>query len=200
MCWITHPNSTEYKKSMNDLIQKVGFETHVEINGKSIDKTGLSFMEIQQKKTNAVAESHIEGLKKFNPPFLILEDDCAVVEGNLQTQFDIPDCDALYIGTHQYGMIRNISTNGGTISSDQGNHYVQVYNMLGIHAIIYLTETYVNSTIKKLQECIMHNRYCDECVAINMKNHKIFSLRKPVFYQRDGHNDILTQIPLNPYF
>lgn len=199
-CWVTHPKSIDYKKSMQSLIEKIGFETIVEINGESIDKTGLSFLEIQQKKTNSVAEAHIKALRTFKPPFLILEDDCAIVEANFKTTIDLPKCDALYLGTHQYGMVRNVSTMGGTISSSYDESHLKVYNMLGIHAILYITEEYVNSTINKLQECISISRYCDECVALNLKNYNILALKNPIFYQKDGHNDALTQIPLNPYF
>jgi hypothetical protein len=199
-CWITHPKSLDYKKSMQFLIEKIGFETIIEINGESIDKNGLSFIEIQQKKTNSVAEAHIKALKTFEPPFLILEDDCAIVETNFKTNIDLPKCDALYLGTHQYGMVRNVSTMGGTISSIYDESYLRVYNMLGIHAILYITKEYVNSTINTLQECISISRYCDECVALNLKNHTVLSVKKPFFYQKDGHNDSLTQILLNPYF
>lgn len=198
--WITHPNSIEYKDSMNKLINKINFKNVIEINGNSIDKTGLSFIEIQQKKTNSVAEAHIKALEMFSPPFLILEDDCSLVENNFQTEFNIPECDALYLGTHQYGMVRNISTMGGTISSIYDESYLRVYNMLGIHAILYLSEKYVKDTIDKFKDCISISRYCDECIALNLKNHVVLSVKKPIFYQKDGHNDSLTQILLNPYF
>ena len=198
--WITHPNSIEYKNSMNKLINEINFKNVIEINGNSIDKTGLSFIEIQQKKTNSVAEAHIKALEMFSPPFLILEDDCSLVENNFQTEFNIPECDALYLGTHQYGMVRNISTMGGTISSIYDESYLRVYNMLGIHAILYLSEKYVKDTIDKFKDCISISRYCDECIALNLKNHVVLSVKKPIFYQKDGHNDSLTQMLLNPYF
>lgn len=200
MCWITHKKSIDYKKSMKHLIEKIGFENVTEINGESIDKNGLSFIEIQQKKTNAVAQAHINALKLFSPPFLILEDDCAIIEKNLKTVFEIPKCDALYLGTHVYGMVRNTSTMGGTISSVYDDNYNRVYNMLGIHAILYITDEYIQSTMTKLEECIKITRYCDECVALNLKNYNILALNEPIFYQKDGHNDYLTQILLQPYF
>jgi hypothetical protein len=201
MVWITHPKSLAYKQSMQTLIKEVGFENTTELNGESINKDGLSFIDIQNQKTNAVAMAHIEALKMFEPPFLILEDDCALVSPeNIKTQFDVPDCDALYLGSHNYGMVRNVSTRGGTISSFFDDEYIQVYNMLGIHAILYMTDEYVKSSIEYLEECIAENRYCDECIAINMKSHLVLSLQSPVFYQRDGHNDELTKTPVNPLF
>jgi len=200
MMWITHPKSLAYKESMKDLITTIGFKNVTEINGESIDKEGLSFLDIQNKKTNAVAEAHIKALKLHEPPFLILEDDCAIVSGDFKTEFEVPECDALYLGSHNYGMVRNTSTRGGTIASFFDDGYIQVYNMLGIHAILYLTNDYVQSSIEYLEECISENRYCDECIAINMKSHLVLSLQNPMFYQKDGHNDELTKTPVNPLF
>lgn len=201
MMWITHPKSLTYKQSMNQLIKDVGFQNVTEIDGESINKEGLSFLQIQQQKTNAVAEAHIKALKLHEPPFLILEDDCALVDPeNIRTTFEVPDCDALYLGSHNYGMVRDVSTQGGTISCFYDDDYIQVYNMLGIHAILYMTKDYVNDAISYLQDCIDQNRYCDECIALNMKSHEILSLAVPVFYQKDGHNDQLTKTPVNPLF
>ena len=199
--WITHPKSLSYKESMRSMIDLVGFKNVTEIDGDSIDKQDLSFIEIQEKKTNAVAKAHIKALKMHEPPFLILEDDCALVNPeNIKTEFEVPDCDALYLGSHNYGMLRNVSTRGGTISCYYDDDHIQVYNMLGIHAILYMTDEYVKDSISYLQECIEENRYCDECIALNMKSHDVLALSTPVFYQKDGHNDELTKTPVNPLF
>ena len=40
------------------------------------------------------------------------------------------------------------------------------------------------------------NMIMDEAVAIDMQNHNILCYSRPRFYQQDGHNDVVTTIPL----
>lgn len=89
------------------------------------------------------ARSHYEILKMAKPPFIIIEDDCALNKEFIN-RIEIPDnADALYLGISHWG--RYLNHSGPyvhiTIINDE---IVRVHNMLATHAILYLSESYVD--------------------------------------------------------
>jgi hypothetical protein len=197
---ITIESAKERHAKLKNLFDSIGLKNVEHINGKILDKTNLSFMEIQQKKSALVAEAHIEALTKVKPPFLILEDDIGVTE-SFKPQIEVPDdADCLYLGSSVWGMLDGKSTGYSTIGTKVNNTLCKTYNMLGIHSIVYITETYVNKTIANLKHCNDKNKFCDECVAEDMVNNNVYCVNYPYFYQNDGHNDLVTATPLGVFF
>ena len=112
--------------------------------------------------------------------------------------FNIPEgADALYLGTSIYGRLQKRTTPGGVLAAN-ANDYMRVFNMLGFHAIIYLTESYVDHVLSILQSFIDNPvGGCDDPVAESMWAYNIYSVKKPVFYQKDGRSDDATRLPIN---
>jgi hypothetical protein len=196
---ITIESAKERHNNLNKLFDSIGFTNVEHINGKILDKTNLSFQEIQIQKSSLVAEAHIEALKKYEPPFLILEDDIDVTPA-FNSSIELPDdADAYYLGSSIWGMLNGVSMASGTRGIKITKTASLIQGMLGIHSILYITKNYVNKTIENLEKCIQINRYCDECIAEDLVNNKIYCHNYPMFYQKDGHNDVVTSIPMEVY-
>ena len=89
------------------------------------------------------ARSHYEILKNVKPPFIIIEDDCALNK-DFVNEIEIPDnADALYLGISHWG--RYLNHSGPYVHYESINdEIVRVYNMLATHAIMYLSQSYVD--------------------------------------------------------
>ena len=89
------------------------------------------------------ARSHYSILSTAKPPFIILEDDCALNK-EFVPEIDLPeDADCLYLGISHWGRYMNHSgpfVHTKKISDD----FVRVYNMLATHAIAYFSKEYVD--------------------------------------------------------
>ena len=89
------------------------------------------------------ARSHYSILSTAKPPFIILEDDCALNK-EFVPEIDLPeDTDCLYLGISHWGRYMNHS---GPFVHTKGisDEFVRVYNMLATHAIAYFSKEYVD--------------------------------------------------------
>jgi len=79
----------------------------------------------------------------IKPPFIIIEDDCAI-NRKFTDEVEIPDdVDALYFGISHWGRYMNHS--GPYVHAKKINNVImRVYNMLATHAIGYFSEEYVD--------------------------------------------------------
>lgn len=79
----------------------------------------------------------------IEPPFIILEDDCAL-NRKFKDEIEIPDnADALYLGISHWG--RYIGHSGPFVHTTKvNNEIVRVHNMLATHAILYQSKEYVD--------------------------------------------------------
>jgi hypothetical protein len=187
--WNTIEKNIDRHKKMQSMFKQMGVSNTTQLNG-----------EIIKPYTIGIARSHIKSLSN-SLPVLVLEDDCQLVKDFTSTIQVPDDADAVYLGTSLYGMIQGRTTFGGAISSIYNDDYLRVYNMLGIHAVLYLTESYRSHIINTLNN-FTENPIggCDDPIAMTMKNYKIYALRNPMFYQNDGHSENATKTPLNPLF
>ncbi len=193
--WITIESATDRHTRMNKLFDILGFGNTNQINGEIVDKENKQFLEVQQEKNHKVADSHILSLQKPGK-VLILEDDCWFTN-TFDPILVVPDdADAIYLGTSVYGMTGLGSTPNGTKIIPVNERLDKPLNMLGIHAVLYLTESYKQKTIENLLSAREKQMYCDEPVAIDMANHNVYSCVYPMLYQKDGHNDQVTTVPL----
>jgi GR25 family glycosyltransferase involved in LPS biosynthesis len=89
------------------------------------------------------ARSHYEILKTQKPPFIIIEDDCALNK-IFTNEIELPtNSDALYLGISHWG--RYLNHSGPYVHITKiNNDIVRVHNMLATHAIMYLSESYID--------------------------------------------------------
>lgn len=193
--WITIETATDRHERMQQIFQKFNFKNTIQINGELVEKNEKTFMQIQQEKSHLVAEAHSKALLNSGP-ILILEDDVWYTE-NFNPIVNVPDdTDAVYLGTSIWGMKDGISQGGGTRFRPINEDFVKPYGMLGVHSILYLSESYKKKTIDLMLSAKENGMFMDEPIAINMENENILCYSYPRFYQKDGHNDRVTSIPL----
>lgn len=198
--WITIESAKDRHEKMQSIFSKFGFQNTHQINGEILNKNGLSFVEIQTRKSALVADAHIKALQMFEPPFLILEDDVGVLDSYFKKEIDIPqDADCIYLGSSVWGMNNGQSVQWGTKKTPFNKTYCLVRDMLGIHSIVYTSNAYIEATVKNLKHCNSIGQYCDECIATDMKNHKVYCANYPMFFQDDGRNNLVTSMPMADY-
>lgn len=198
--WITIASAKDRHEKVKSIFSKFGFENTYQIDGEILNKNGLSFVEIQKRKSALVADAHIKALQMFEPPFLILEDDIGVLDSYLKKEINIPkDADCVYLGSSVWGMESGQSVQWGTKKIPFDETYCLVQDMLGIHSIIYVSKAYVQATVNNLLHCNSIGKYCDECIAEDMKNHKVYCVNHPMFFQDDGRNNLVTSMPMAEY-
>jgi len=188
--WATIEKNVDRHAKMKSMFEEIGLTSSTQINGP-----------IANPYTVGIAETHITGIQG-QLPILMLEDDCAVTS-HWKPVIEVPEgTDAVYLGTSWYGMLRGKSQYRGCISSVYDESYIRPYNMLGMHAVLYLSDRYRNTVISLLEEFKKNpgSSGCDECVASIMKYYNILAVKNPFFYQDDGHSNEETLRPLEPYF
>jgi hypothetical protein len=127
----------------------------------------------------AVARSYLKALDAApSTPFLILEDDARIA--SYEPVIDIPDdADAIYLGINEFAMDAEDVYAGfkswkpGFVSFDRsiGNEdFYRIYRSLGCHAILYITDRFVDAAKAAFEESsrtgipidIMQNRLQQE--------------------------------------
>ena len=174
---------------MTDPIDKIEWRVANELNSNNYNPNVVFNKELKLLELSILKQGWIQ-------PVLILEDDCWFTNG-FDPIIEVPEgADAIYLGTSVYGMVGRTSTPNGTKIEPFNNRFDKPLNMLGIHAVLYLTEEYKKRTIENLLSARELDMYCDEPVAIDMQNHNVYSCAFPMLYQADGHNDQVTTTPL----
>jgi hypothetical protein len=176
------------QKSFERMMYDLGLD-YEKMNGKITDNYNIG-----------VAEEYIKALSKYEPPFLILEDDARIASPaeDFEYVYSIPKyTDALYLGTSIVGRIQN-QTKIGVIAANDGD-YLRIFNMLSFHAVLYLSKNYVHECVKTLNEYISYpNGACDDLLAERMWKYNIAAVKNPVFYQQDGRNEQMTLTTIKP--
>lgn len=116
-------------------------------------------------------------------PFILFEDDIKVT--HFDHIIDIPDdADAVYLGVSKMGSIDGKDEERLLVSKVDGYpHVYRVYNMLALHAILYLNMDYVKETAEISKEYLENGIPHDLGIAENMKNWNVYALDKPMFIQ-----------------
>jgi hypothetical protein len=171
---------TEKNKSMQNLLKKCGFETILRVEG--------SYR--PDNPPSGCAGAHYNGLCEIEPPFVLFEDDCQL--HNFEPEIEIPnDSDAVYLGISQWGRYWQFS--GPFVHYEKvNNDIVRVYNMLGGHSILYLSEEYVNMCKRicyHASEIIGYNQ--DPGFAEVQKYFNVYSVNDP-FFKQEGYNEAVT--------
>jgi hypothetical protein len=131
--YINLDDDEEKRKSTETLLKRMGF--------RNVHRISAIFH--PKGRIIGCARSHYEILKEAKPPFIIVEDDCALNK-EFENELEIPDdADALYLGISHWG--RYLNHSGPYVHYENVNsELLRVYNMLATHAIMYLSETYVD--------------------------------------------------------
>jgi hypothetical protein len=161
---------------MYNLLSSIGFETIERIEGVLDTENPVA----------GCSKAHHKALSSFETPFVLFEDDCVLFDQNTITEIEIPDnADALYLGISSWGRMNG--HNGFYLQYDEfeeQSNLLRIYNMLGGHSIIYLTEDY-----KKMCEKVSYHAgyvikdYQDIGFAEIQKFFNVYSLNNPMFYQ-----------------
>lgn len=176
-----------------------------------LHKAGLSFERfdggVTTPYTIGVAKGHLAALRAQHLPCLLLEDDVRVVPDSHglpqdldpKFLFEVPEgADAIYLGTSLYGRLHGRTAYGGVIATRTGyNNLLAVYNMLSMHAVVYLTQRYKDHVINLLERHIASpSGGVDDPIADSMGKYNVYALKTPYLYQHDGHSDAATTTPL----
>jgi len=171
---------TEKNDKMRSMLEECGFETILRVEG----------LDVPENPQAGCAGAHYNGLIEIDPPFVLFEDDCLI--HNFNPVIEVPeDADAVYLGTSQWA--RYLQFSGPFVHYEKAtDDIVRVYNMLGGHAILYLTEDYVGM-------CQRISRHACEVIGYNQdpgfaevqKYFNVYSVDDP-FFKQSGYNNAVT--------
>ena len=136
-------------------------------------------------------------LAQNGKPFVLMEDDVAVKR--FDPIIEIPDdADAFYLGISGWGRMNSHS--GPFVQWERvSDNILRTYNMLSGHAVMYITDDYINLA-KKI--CYHAGYNIEDHVDIGFAEvqrwHNVYALDDPYFYQTssDG-NQRVTYTPLS---
>jgi hypothetical protein len=156
---------------------------------------------ITEPYTIGVAIGYLQLLSTYPTPFLALEDDARELYplplGSVITHPS--DADAVYLGTSIWGRLRNQSVRGGVIAAKYDAHFLRIFNMLSLHAILYINQKYVNDCYSKIVNWLQNPVGApDDVIAENMHRYIIYAVKCPYFYQDDGGSNLATKAIIEP--
>lgn len=174
--YINMAKDTHKKEHIEEQLIKVGFKN-------------INRIDAVEDKTNGrlgLSKSQLNALSQVPAPFIVLEDDAD--PNNFKHEVDIPDdADAVYLGNSQWGLQSSHAGFYLKYKKVRGNsNLVRIYNMLSSHAILYLTNEYV-------EMCKRTTKYCAEVYAMPMdvpfamiqRFFNVYAFNEPIFVQKD---------------
>tara|TARA_B100002019_G_scaffold284632_1_gene292555 strand:+ start:3373 stop:4014 length:642 start_codon:yes stop_codon:yes gene_type:complete len=144
--------------------------------------------------------AHHNALKEIDPPFIIIEDDAEIYDFDPEICFP-DDADAVYLGISSWGRMNGHS--GPFVQYDIiDDDMLKVYNMLGTHAILYLSDEYVSVCTKIAYHQFKTEGYIDVGFTDVQKYYNVYSFDSPLFYQSssNGTHGKLTSYPTSGCF
>jgi hypothetical protein len=185
--YINVAKDTDKNQSMLSLFEECGFENVIRVEGQVFPDRHLAGCSL----------SHYNALNEIDPPFIVFEDDCKIKQ--FEPTIKIPDdADALYLGVSSWGRMNSHS--GPCVqyaSSDEYPNILKIYNMLGAHAILYLTKEYVSICSKIANHYYETSDHQDIGFAEIQRYYEVYSVDEPMFYQTssNGTYDKLSSYP-----
>lgn len=137
-------------------------------------------------------ESLILALQKFNPPFLILEDDAQLSNMTSMTKIELPvDAQALYLGTSNWALQGGVTSHFLRYKKSKVDGILRVRNMLSAHAILYVDEGFVEKTLEALKSNNNSNFQIPDVVITRLQNKfPVYALNVPFFTQGNFESSI----------
>lgn len=137
------------------------------------------------------------------PPYAILEADATLTD----FYFNVDDepsavinalndfiakvpkgADALYLGLSKYGRLLHYGSKSALDVTPVDEQIAKVGNMLGTHAIIYLSDRFVEYAIESAIRAINKTQYIDIAMTQRMRRFNVYALRKPLYGQGPATN------------
>ena len=142
--------------------------------------------------------SHLDLLSKIKPNTLILEDDIALTDHEKVLAPLPAHADALYLGVSNYGYVRRVphGVEGSVLASQVSENYKRIYNMCSTHAIVYLSERYIEASKQIIEHCLNVGAPFDLGLASIHRHFNVITPNAPWFYQSEQPN--LTNFILQP--
>tara|TARA_A100001391_G_scaffold201312_1_gene188023 strand:- start:5579 stop:6172 length:594 start_codon:yes stop_codon:yes gene_type:complete len=129
--------------------------------------------------------SHKKLLSEIKPNTLILEDDIERTRAATNFVFNIPEeADAIYLGISNHGYINKPMGVAGTVLAAQyDENYKRVFNMCSGHAILYLSQKYIDAAHDVTAKCLEQGAPFDLGLAALHRYFTILTPNDPYFYQ-----------------
>jgi mannosyltransferase OCH1-like enzyme len=150
-------------------------------------------------KIHGVAIAHYNALSNSKNPVIIFEDDCKVL--SFKNEIYIPnDADAIYLGVMPWGMSDGVAEfNKIRYQKIEGDYDIyKVSNLLGAHAILYISERFFEFAKNKILECTKTGEPNDVALANHHDKYNIYAVGTPMFYQ-DGYYKQQTEKHITEY-
>lgn len=129
--------------------------------------------------------SHQKLLSEIKPNTLILEDDIGATQAAVGILRNIPEeADAIYLGISNHGYINKSMGVAGTVLATQYTQdYKRVFNMCSTHAILYLTQRYIDAAHDIVTNCLKQGLPFDLGLAAIHRHFTVLTPNDPFFYQ-----------------
>jgi len=183
--YINLDKDVEKKERIESQLKELGFETIIRLSAT-----------YDSNSKRGCAISHAYALEEIDPPFIVFEDDCVV--SDFKPIVEIPDdADAVYLGISSWGRMNGHSGPYVQYEHVKDDLY-QTYNMLGGHAVLYLSDEYV----RMCQRITYHAGYIiedyqDIGFAEVQRWFNVYAFDDPFFYQTSGYHGTVN--PLTSY-
>jgi len=163
----------------------------LEVVTKVLDKIGVKFNRfegVDRGNFRGCTESHFGVLSDIEVPSLVLEDDVEVTSA-WKSCIEVPDvADAIYLGVSNYGDVK---------VTPYSQDWNRVEWMLASHAILYLSDVFVDEVRDEQTRCLQDNRPWDVGMASLLENFTVLTPVAPYFYQT-GRNEGFTNRAIAP--
>ena len=184
----------EKNENMQSMLSEIGFESIQRMEGVLDSKN----------PTAGCSKAHHKALSTFKAPFILFEDDCMLMQENFTPIIELPDdADALYLGISSWGRMNGHE--GECVQYDQFEEHsnlLRIYNMLGGHSILYLSEFYKTmcEKIAYYAGYVIEN-FQDIGFAEIQRYFNVYSLNNPIFYQTSNlwTKNSLTSFTMSEY-
>jgi hypothetical protein len=174
--YINLDSDIERKERMESMLEEFGFKNVIRLSATQ-----------HRDRLAGCSHSHFNALNEVDVPFIVFEDDC--VCKNINPVITIPDdSDAIYLGVSSWGRMNSHS--GPCVYYEEVVDFpriVRVYNMLGAHAILYLSKEYA-SLCSKISNHFYETAYHQDIgFAEVQKYFSVYSFDEPLFYQTSSN-------------
>ena len=124
-----------------------------------------------------------------NVPFILFEDDAAIMN-SLPEYFDIPEeADLVYLGGSNY-----IYDNNKSLYIEEYNKdFYRVHNMLSFHAVLFPNKKSVEKVIKLLEKAISENKFNDITIANSSKENVFLVPKEGNYFFQDDYTSNVTK-------
>lgn len=173
--------------------RKHNFEKYMsELNYKNVERYSAKLLQKIRDFNHGCSASHEDVMikNKNNIPFILMEDDVKYTKWYNEYvndgKIEIPnDSDIVYLGFSTAGSWNTLGVN--FYCEEHDDKWLRLHHCLATHALLFITNTGLNTFIDSAQISIKNKVPLDIGYAKNtMKKLKIYAPKKPIFYQANG--------------